>query len=152
MPLPRKLLSPPPTSCWPPTAPGGNLETLVEGHDKATYSSGTNGTYLDDNVTNWLFDDARVSGDSTVINNGASNYYVLVFRDRYREEYATVDVRHILVSLGEATLSSTDEGYEEEQAQLKADAKAQAEALLEEWKAGRCHRGVLCRTGHGALR
>ena len=89
---------------------GGNLETLVEGHDKATYSSGTNGTYLDDNVTNWLFDDARVSGDSTVINNGASNYYVLVFRDRYREEYATVDVRHILVSLGEATLSSTDEG------------------------------------------
>ena len=26
---------------------GGNLDTLVEGHDKATYSSGTNGTYLD---------------------------------------------------------------------------------------------------------
>ena len=115
---------------------GGDLETLAEGHDKATYSSGTNGTYLDDEVTNWLFDEARVSGDSAVINNGASNYYVLVFRDRYREEYNTIDVRHILIPLGESTLSSTDEGYEDEQAQLKADAKAQAEELLEQWKAG----------------
>ena len=115
---------------------GGDLEALAESNEKASYTSGDNGTYLGDTVTEWLFDAAREDGDAAVLNNGGSTYYVVVFHDRYRETYDTVDVRHILIPLGTATLSSSDEGYEEEQAQLQADARAQAEELLAQWKSG----------------
>ena len=47
-----------------------------------------------------------------------------------------MDVRHILFMTGEGELTSEDEGYEAEQEQLKADAKAKAEAMLAEWEAG----------------
>ena len=47
-----------------------------------------------------------------------------------------MDVRHILIKPEAGQLTSEDEGYEEEAAQLQAAAKAKADALLEEWKAG----------------
>ena len=61
---------------------------------------------------------------------------MVVFHDRFRDENPTIDVRHILISLGTATLSEEDEGYAEEQAQLKADAHAKAEELLTQWQSG----------------
>ena len=62
--------------------------------------------------------------------------YVAVFHDRSRDESPTIDIRHILVPLGNAALEEGDEGYEDEQAQLKADAHAKAEELLAQWQSG----------------
>lgn len=113
---------------------GGDLSDLAEA-EGATYNESENGSYSGDVLTEWLFDDARQAGDSAVLENG-SNYYVAVFHDRFREEYDTIDVRHILVQPATGTLSSEDEGYDAEQEQLKADAKLKAEELLEQWRSG----------------
>lgn len=112
---------------------GGDLETLA-GEDNS-YSNVENGTYSSSTLGDWVFDSARKAGDTAVLESGSS-YIVAVFHDRFREEYNTIDVRHILVGLGTATLSEGDEGYEEEQAQLKADAKAKADELLAQWQSG----------------
>lgn len=114
---------------------GGDLETLADANEKATYTDLDAGTYSSSALGDWAFDSARKAGDSAVLESG-STYYVVVFHDRFREEYNTINVRHILVSLGTATLSEGDEGYEEEQAQLQAEAKAKADELLAQWQSG----------------
>ena len=114
---------------------GSDLETLADANDKATYTNLDAGTYSSSALGDWVFGKARKAGDSAVLESG-STYYVAVFHDRFREEYNTIDVRHILVSLGSATLTEGDEGYEEEQAQLKAEAKAKADELLAQWQSG----------------
>lgn len=88
--------------------------TLTEG---ATLS--TSGTVID-----WVKDSSRKEGDVEVLEI-SSNYSVVYFIDRYRDDSESVDVRHILLSV--------EEGSDEE---AKAEVKAEAEALLEEWKAG----------------
>ena len=65
-----------------------------------------------------------------------SAYYVAVFESKSRNDYDTVDVRHILIQPEASELSSDDEGYEDDVAAKKAEALEKAEALLEEWKAG----------------
>lgn len=114
---------------------GEKLESLADSKDKATYTSNDGTTYTGDVLTEWLFDKARKDGDSAVLESGTT-YYVAVFHNRFRDEYPTIDVRHILIKPADGELSSGSEGYEEEQANLKADAKAQAEQLLAEWQAG----------------
>ncbi|MDR0381486.1 MAG: peptidylprolyl isomerase [Oscillospiraceae bacterium] len=69
----------------------------------------------------WLADSSRKAGDHAVVKT-ASSYDVLYFLKRYRDDAPTVDVRHILV------LTS-----EEKDA---AQARTEAEAILNEWKAG----------------
>ena len=114
---------------------GKKLESLADGNDKATYNNNEGTTYVGDVLTEWLFDSARKNGDSAVLESGTT-YYVAVFHDRFRDEYPTIDVRHILIKPATGELSSDSEGYEEEQAALKADAKAQAEQILADWQAG----------------
>ena len=114
---------------------GKKLESLAEGNDKATYNNNDGTTYVGDVLTEWLFDSARKAGDSAVLESGTT-YYVAVFHDRFRDEYPTIDVRHILIQPAAGELSSGDEGYEAEQAALKADAKVQAEQILADWHAG----------------
>ena len=116
---------------------GGDLEALAEEHG-GNYNKNENGTYYGGSVMNeWLYDSARKAGDAAVVQEeDGSNQYVVVFHDRFRDEDATINVRHILLSLGTATLSEEDEGYADEQAQLKADAHAKAEEVLAQWQSG----------------
>ena len=114
---------------------GGDLEALAEAAENATYTSNDEATYFSSDLGLWLFDEARKPGDTTII-EGDTTYYVAVFGERFRREDNTMDVRHILFMTGEGELTSEDEGYEAEQEQLKADAKAKAEAMLAEWEAG----------------
>lgn len=116
---------------------GKSLKSLADANEKASYIDLDDATYANSpsSLGDWVFDKARKAGDSTVLENG-STYYVAAFHDRFREEYNTIDVRHILLSLGTATLSEGDEGYEDEQTQLKADAKAKADELLAQWQSG----------------
>ena len=114
---------------------GSELGALAEAQD-ATYNENDRASYSAGSaLSEWLFDDARTAGDSAVVESG-STYYVVVFHDRFREEYDSINVRHILVQPSTGTLSSEDEGYDEEQSQLSADAKLKAEELLEQWRSG----------------
>lgn len=117
---------------------GGDLETLAdECEGSATYTNTDSATYASSTLNDWLFDEARQPGDSAVLEDETNSaYYVAVFEARGRNDYDTVDVRHILITPEESELSSTDEGYEEDVAAKAAEAKEKAEALLEQWKSG----------------
>lgn len=64
----------------------------------------------------WLFDESRKAGDTTVIEDETNNrYYVLAFEKRYLDETPTVDVRAVILS---------------------NDGDVSADNVLEEWKSG----------------
>lgn len=116
---------------------GESLSKLADSDDKASYTDGKNTAYYDSVLLNWLFDDSRKDGDSAVLaDEDNSAYYVAVFGERFRPEFNVQDVRHILIQPESGEKKEGDEGYEEEQAQLKADAKARAEELLNQYLAG----------------
>ena len=114
---------------------GKSLESVAGSYEKATYYSADDASYYDGTVGNWLFDDARKSGDTEILEVGSS-YYVALFHSRSREEYKTVDIRHILITPEAGTKAEGDEGYEDEQTQLKAAARTKAEEILAQWQAG----------------
>ena len=64
----------------------------------------------------WLFDESRKAGDTTVIEDETNNrYYVLAFEKRYLDETPTVDVRTVILS---------------------NDGDVSGDSVLEEWKSG----------------
>lgn len=75
-------------------------------------------------AADWLFDEARVEGDTACLDSDAG-YYVVYFLSRNDHSDSTRNVRHILVSVSD----STDETE-------VANARAQAEAILAEYQAG----------------
>lgn len=79
----------------------------------------------------WLMDSARKAGDVTAI-EATNGYQVVLFLDRYLVTDPTVNVRHILIM---ADAPENDPQGTPTQEAMDA-AKAEAEALLEEWKAG----------------
>lgn len=101
--------------------------------------TGTVGSSLNSNFSEWLQDETRTAGDVTVI-EGTSSYYVVLFLDRYRNEDPTVDVRHILVKAeltqeDDPATEDVDESTVPTQEALDA-AKAEAEQLLSQWESG----------------
>lgn len=97
----------------------------------------------------WLTADARKAGDvgfvenySTIPNeDGTENktvngYYVLYFVERNDNDYALANVRHILIQ-PEGGNYDAQTGRTTYSAEELAAAKAQAEKVLNEWKAGK---------------
>ena len=80
-------------------------------------------------IADWLFDTARVGGDTTVLET-ENGYYVLYMKARYRNDYNTANVRHILVKYELA------QDAKEPNAEQKTAAKTEAESILKEWKDG----------------
>lgn len=115
---------------------GEGLEALADTEDKASYSDNEGTTYSGDDLTTWLFDEARQDGDSTVIEVDGTGTYILVFHGRYRNDYDVANVRHILIQPESTELSEDDEGYEADVQAKKDAAKAEAEDILAQWKAG----------------
>ena len=114
---------------------GGDLEELAD-ENEGTYNQNEKGSYSAGSVmSEWLYNTARKPGDAEIVAEGTVQYMV-VFHDRFRDEEPTIDIRHILVSLGTGSIAEGEEGYEDEQAQLKADAHAKAEELLAQWTSG----------------
>ena len=111
------------------------MEKAAGNYDNGTYTDRPTGTYSGDAVTEWVFNEERQEGDLTLIESG-DNYYVVLFHSRGREEYKTVDIRHILITPETGTKAQGDEGYEDEQTQLKAAARTKAEEILAQWKSG----------------
>lgn len=90
----------------------------------------TQGNRLNSAYSDWLTDTARRTGDMELIESGSNGYYVVVFHGRYLDETPSVDARHILIQaeMDDNAASPTDEQM--------AAAKARAEDLLNQWKAG----------------
>ena len=117
---------------------GTSLEdAAAEYESTATYASSDSFSYSSSVLGEWLYDDARQAGDSAVLEDSdSSNYYVVVFNGRSRNEYNTVNVRHILIQPEASELSEDDEGYEDDVSAKDAEAAQKAQDILDEWKAG----------------
>lgn len=114
---------------------------------EVTYSSFSTTNESSAAQAEWLFDEARTTGDVTTIDT-TTGTYVFFFMERSRHDYNTVDVRHILVSFdsfdaegnpiaddAENTDENADSSTETTDAQRDA-AQAEAERILAEWKDG----------------
>ena len=114
---------------------GTSLEdAAAEYESTATYASSDSFSYSSSVLGEWLYDDARQAGDSAVLEDSdSSNYYVVVFNGRSRNEYNTVNVRHILIQPEASELSEDDEGYEDDVAARSAEAAQKAQDDLDEW-------------------
>ena len=114
---------------------GEDLETISKDYDIGSFvtqDEGSNGT---DTVSAWVFDITRTPGESAVIDDG-TNYYVVHFKSMSRQEYNTIDVRHILARVDSSSLDKKSDTYEQDLADLKAQKKAEAEKIYQEWKDG----------------
>ncbi|MBQ7086308.1 MAG: peptidyl-prolyl cis-trans isomerase [Clostridia bacterium] len=82
-------------------------------------------------IADWYSDDARKPGDSTII-EGDDKYTVILFHNKYLEEYNSVDVRHILIKPEEA-----EDPTDGEQVVAKhQEAIDKAEDIYDEYMAG----------------
>ncbi|MCR4617970.1 MAG: hypothetical protein K5669_07265 [Lachnospiraceae bacterium] len=89
------------------------MAVAKEEADKAVSTVMTDGTYHENELSSdvvysireWLFEDGRANGDTTVIENTATSlYYVVGFDSRFRSEEPTVNIR--------AIVTDTDNGAE----------------------------------------
>ncbi len=109
-------------------------ETFMDDYE-LQYNGSSNGTTLKENITkvsapkevaDWLFDPARVEGDTTYVEKSdASGLYLVRFGSYNDNDYNTANVRHILISVGE----DADEAE-------KTAAKDKAQSILEEFQNG----------------
>ncbi len=111
-----------------------------------TLYSGFSGSYPT-NVLDWITAEDRKEGDVTVLENATTTkdedgeetttingYYVVLFKGMDPNTVKLSNVRHILAQYEGGTKDdSNNTVYSDEE---KAAAKAEAEALLNEWKAG----------------
>lgn len=114
---------------------GESLEAVAKDIEIANYSKQEGATNIGDTVSNWVFDASRHAGDTDVLNDG-SNYYVVRFHSSGRNDYNTVNVRHILFMVDSSALDKEADTYEADLQKLKDEAKAKAEDALAQWKAG----------------
>lgn len=89
-------------------------------------------------MLNWAFDDARSSGDTTVVPYGSNGYYAVIFHSRTINDYHPVSVRHILVDTEEIANSvleqylageQTEEAFGALAAQYSGDSNAASGGL-----------------------
>ena len=111
------------------------MEKAADNYDNGTYTDRPTGTYSGDAVTEWVFNEERQEGDLTLIESG-DNYYVVLFHSRGRNDYNTVDVRHILFKVDTSSLDSKADDYQAKLEELKAGKKQEAENALQAWKDG----------------
>ena len=117
---------------------GEDPQAVADAYAEQLYSSSISqaqtGSSVSSSYSEWVCDSARQAGDVTLTEYDASAttsyFYVVRFEGRQRDDTPTHDVRHILIT------PETDEGADEPTEEQKAAAKAKAEDLLEQWKAG----------------
>ncbi|HPE16716.1 MAG TPA: peptidylprolyl isomerase, partial [Oscillospiraceae bacterium] len=97
--------------------------------DSKTLYSDVKKANISSAYSDWLFDAARTGEENTVVESG-TGYYVVQFISRGRNDYNTVNVRHILFApvLADGESTATDEEL--------AEAKSRAEAVLATWESG----------------
>ncbi len=114
---------------------GESLKDIAESMDKASYSAPTAATYNSGVLGDWIFDPQRQEGDVSLLESDP-NQYLAVFHERGRNDYNTVDVRHILFLADTSSLDAKSETYEKDVQVIKDTAKAKADDALAQWLAG----------------
>ena len=123
---------------------GESLEALAEELD-GTYYDMPHASKGSSEMLTWAFDDARQSGDCTVIPYSTNGYYVVLFHGRTRDDYHPVSVRHILVDDEELANSileqyrageQTEEAFGLLAAQYSSDGNASSGGLYENFPLG----------------
>lgn len=114
---------------------GEKLEDIAEDYENGTYANPTASTNTGSALSTWVFDESRQAGDTELVADGV-NYYLAVFHQTGRNEYNTVNVRHILIKVDSSSLDKESETYEADLAALKESKKAEADRILQEWKDG----------------
>lgn len=115
---------------------GEKLADIAKEYEgKANYVDTDTATNVGSALAEWVFDSARTAGESTVI-EGDPTATVVIFHSVGRQDYNTVDVRHILVQVDTTALDSTSETYEADKQALWDEAKVEAEQILADWQAG----------------
>ena len=122
-------------------APKYVAENVKDAYANASYSlsTGVVGSTLSSNssvISSWIMDSGRKDGDVTSLEVSGSGYYVVLFKDRYLVTDPTVDVRHILINpeISDGAAVNSQNVKIPTQEQMDA-AKAQAQALIDEWNA-----------------
>ena len=114
---------------------GESLSVIAADYESTgSYSSVDAGSNNGSALSTWVFDKARTSGESAVVTDDP-NSYVVVFHSVGRQEYKTVDVRHILFQVSTSDLDSSSDTYDTDLATRKDEAKAKAEDALARWQA-----------------
>ena len=93
--------------------------------DSATLREGVSYASCPEAYRAWVTDEARQMGDVTFVESDETGYYVLYFLHQEDHSFLLPNVRHILIS----ATDTTDEA-------AMADAKAEAESILETYLAG----------------
>lgn len=112
-------------------------ESTKSSYDDPDYTLKNNVAYssVPTACVDWLYDSARKDGDTTVISDD-NGCYVLYFIATDKNDYNTVNVRHILLA-PEKDLDSDNDGTNDASSdEAKANAKQKAEDVLAEWKNG----------------
>ena len=99
-------------------------EDTKENYEDDSYTLRTDVGHSDSDLSNWLFESDRKTGDATCVETSGT-YYVAIFESRDTHDYALPNARHILISVSD----TTDE-------EAMATAKETAEKLLAEYEAG----------------
>ncbi len=125
----------------------GALDVNAETEAKSTLCSNTLYTAVGSTLVDWVSDADRKEGDKTYVASSTTStdedgnevttingYYVAYYTGRDDNLYAMKNVRHILAEWEGGT--KDEDGNTVYSDEDKANTKAEAEALLEEWKAG----------------
>lgn len=94
-----------------------------------------------DAMAEWLFNTDRASGDTIALST-ETGYYVVYFIGRNDNDYATVNVRHILIQADDVEDVTDEDGNVDEEATAAAEeeadaaAKAKAEEILDLYRSG----------------
>lgn len=112
---------------------GEDLEEIAKDYEIATYYSQDDASNYGDTMSGWLFDEARREGDADVVESNG-NCYLMLFRERERNDYLTVNVRHILCEVDASGLDKEADDYEDKLSALKDEQKAKADKVMQEWK------------------
>ncbi|MBQ8834714.1 MAG: peptidylprolyl isomerase [Oscillospiraceae bacterium] len=113
----------------------------------STYCEDTLYSSVGSTIVDWVSDESRQAGDKTYIPSTSTStnedgeevtavtgYYVVLFESSNDNNFAMKNVRHILAEFEGGT--TDEDGHTVYSDEEKAAAKAEAEALLEEWKSG----------------
>lgn len=115
---------------------GSEIAGLIEQYELTASTSGDHTATVGSNVSSAYRDQlfSLKDGESALVENGESGYYVIVLHERKLVEDPTADVRHILVRAETTTgeddsiVAPTDEAW--------AAAQEKAEKILAEYQAG----------------
>lgn len=92
---------------------------------------------MPEDLINWLVDDSRKTGETTVVVNGQLGYYVAMYVGVHDNTDPTVNVRHILIQAAAASSqgnTSTQTTTTAQQGRTPEEAKAEIEALKQEFE------------------